>query len=161
VTWPKFVECVSQWSSILGFILGVVTVFLAGTIRRAVSRTQMNAVFNKSGKEKLQKLKAANFDFLESVKSQNRTMLRSSLSSLRTSLEIALRSVPEEFKTKGKKTVKQIVNQYNSLFYWEDKRWYSFLLCQASFDDLMDTYNQVTDFIDNIDNFIEEKSITY
>lgn len=86
--------------------------------------------------------------------------MRETLSRLKTVLDISLRTIPDEFQTKGKKTLSKVNTQYNSVFYWEEKKWYRIKTKQSSRDDILDTYNLVNDFIDNIDNYIEEKKIT-
>ena len=159
MTWSEFIECASQWSSILGFFLGIVTVILAGTIKRAVSRTKKKAVFRARGEENINKLKAANSEFVQIVDCKDREVVRKSLSSLKTAMNIALRSIPEEFRRKGEKTVKQIFTQYWSIFYWEPDKWYDCIFVHTSRAELFDTYNQVTDFIDSVSNYIEENRI--
>ena len=152
-------ECASQWSSILGFILGIVTVILAGTIKKAVTKAERKAVFNMLADANIEKLKKFNRDFIQNIESKDRQVVRTGLSNLGTIIEIILRSAPNEFQSKGKKAVKRIKYQYNSYFYWEEKKWYYFLLHKTTKDDMMDTYNDVNSFIDQLNNFIEEKNI--
>lgn len=159
MSFAKVLECASQWSSILGFILGIVTVVLAGTIKKAVTKSERKAVFNMLANTNIEKLKGFNRDFIQNIESNDRQVVRTGLSNLSTIIDIILRSAPNEFQSKGKKTIKKIKCQYNSYFYWEDKKWYYFLLQKTAKDDLMDTYNDVNSLIDQLNNYIAEKNI--
>lgn len=153
-------EYASQWSSILGFLLGIVTVILAGTIKKAVTKAERKAVFNMLAGDNIKKLKNFNREFVQNIDTKNSQVVNKSLSDLNTIIDIILRSAPSEFQSKGKKAVKQIRSQYKSYYYWEDKKWYHFLRSQVTRNNMLDTYNKVNDFIDHLDNYIEEKNIT-
>ena len=117
ITFSDIIDCSSKWSSILGFILGAITVILAGSIKKAVSRAQNKAIFNAKAEENMEKVKTANRKFIQDIDNKDRDVMRANLSSLRTGLEIALRSIPEEFQSKGKKIIKQINEQYRSRYF--------------------------------------------
>lgn len=155
----EVLECASQWSSILSFILGIVTVILAGTIKKAVTKTERKTVFNMLAYPNIEKLKEFNREFIQNIGSKDRQVVRTNLSNLSTIIDIILRSAPNEFHSKGKKAIKRIKDQYNSCFYWEEKKWHSFLWQITTKDDMMDTYNEVNAFIDQLNNYIEEKNI--
>ena len=155
----EVLECASQWSSILGFILGIVTVILAGTIKKAVTKAERKAVFNMLADTNIEKLKGFNREFIQNIESNDRQVVRTGLSNLSTIIDIILRSAPNEFQAKGRKTIKRIKDQYNSYFYWEEKKWYFFLYHKTTKDDMMDTYNDVNSFIDQLNNYIAEKNI--
>ena len=152
-------ECASQWSSVLGFILGIVTVFLAGTIKKAVTKAERKAVFNILADTNIKKLKGFNREFIQNIDNHDRQVVRTGLSNLNTIIDIILRSAPNEFQSNGKKTIKKIKGQYNSYFYWEKRKWYYFLFHKTTKDDLMDTYNKVNSLIDQLNNYIAEKNI--
>lgn len=155
----EVLECASQWSSILGFILGIVTVILAGTIKKAVTKAERKAIFNMLADTNIDKLKGFNREFIQNIESNDRQVVRTGLSNLSTIIDIILRSAPNEFQAKGRKTIKRIKDQYNSYFYWEEKKWYYFLFHKTTKDDMMDTYNDVNSFIDQLNNYIAEKNI--
>lgn len=159
VTFTEVLECASQWGSIFGFILGIVTVVLAGTIKKAVTKAERKAVFNMLAGTNIEKLKCFNREFIQNISSNDRQVVRTGLSNLSTIIGIILRSAPNEFQSKGKKVIKKIQGQYNSYFYWEEKKWYYFLFQGTTKDDMMDTYNDVNSFIDQLNNFIAEKNI--
>lgn len=159
VTFSEFIECASQWSSILGFLLGIFTVVLAGTIKKAVTKTEHKAVFNMLAESNIKKLKELNREYIQNVGSNDRQVVRTCLFNLKTIIDIILRSAPKELHSHGRKATKQIMIQYNSFFYWEDKKWYYFLFRETTKDDMMDTYNIVNYFIDRLNNYIAEKNI--
>lgn len=159
ITFADVLECASKWSSVLGFVLGVITVLLAGSIKKAVSKSERNAVFNILADSNIEKLKGYNREFIQNIESKDRQVVRKNLSSLSTIITIILRSSPNEFHSKGKKTEKQIKSQYKSYFYWEEEKWYHFLLKKTTKDQMLDTYNKVNDFIDHLENYIKEKNI--
>lgn len=107
----------------------------------------------------IEKLKEFNRNFIQNIESNDRQVVRTDLSNMSTIIEIILRSAPNEFQSKGKKAIKRIKGQYNSYFYWEEKKWYYFLLHKTTKDDMMDTYNDVNSFIDQLNNCIAEKKV--
>ena len=107
----------------------------------------------------IEKLKGFNREFIQNIESNDRQVVRTGLSNLSTIIDIILRSAPNEFQAKGRKTIKRIKDQYNSYFYWEEKKWYFFLYHKTTKDDMMDTYNDVNSFIDQLNNYIAEKNI--
>ena len=139
--------------------MGIVTVVLAGTIKKAVTKAERKAVFNMLADTNIEKLKGFNREFIQNIDSNDRQVVRTGLSNLSTIIDIILRSAPNEFQSKGKKTIKRIKDQYNSYFYWEEKKWYYLLLHKTTKDDMMDTYNDVNSFIDQLNNYIAEKNI--
>ena len=101
-------EFLSQWSSILGFVLGIVTVILAGSIKKAVTKTERKAVFNMLAGDNINKLKNFNREFVQNIDSKNSQVVNKCLSDLNTIIDIILRSAPSEFQSKGKKAAMQI-----------------------------------------------------
>ena len=159
VTFADVLECTSQWSSVLGFILGIITVVLAGTIKKAVTKAEGKAVFNLLSDNNIEKLKKLNRELIQNIESKDRQVVRTGLSNLSTIIDIILRSAPKEFQIKGRKAIKKINSQYNSCFYWEVDKWYHYFLSKTTKDDLMDTYNEVSSLIDQLNNYIAEKKI--
>lgn len=159
MSFDKVLECASQWSSILGFILGIFTVVLAGTIKEAVTKAERKAVFNMLADRNIAKLKSFNREFIQNIESNDRQVVRTGLYNLSTIIDIILRSAPKEFQSKGKKAIKQIKVQYNSYFYWEEKKWYYIIRKKTTKDEMMDTYNIVNSFIDQLNNYIAENNI--
>ena len=110
--------------------------------------------------DNIKKLKRFNREFVQNIDSKNSQVVNKCLSDLNTIIDIILRSAPSEFYSKGKKAVKQIRTQYKSYYYWEEKKGYNFFRKQITRNNMFDTYNKVNDFIDHLDNYIEEKNIT-
>lgn len=141
-----FVSKVAEWSSILGFFIGIATLIIAGTVKRAIQEANKKVLVNQKLNEDLARLSNLNSSFIDLIQlnRSNNEATYNLLSKIYSQVQIINRYVPKDFSRQGKRLLKRISSQ----------RRHSERGCS-----LWDIYRDSVGYVDVLSSYSKEKEI--
>lgn len=105
--------------SVIGLIISIITLYLAGTIKKAVHEVEKKVLFNSKIDIQIAKLMSYNKDFVLNIEHANERYVKNYLNRTNAILGIILPIIPKQYFNHCLKIKKKIETGYNS-FYMKD-----------------------------------------
>lgn len=149
---------ISAWCSIIGLIISVITLILAGTISHAVNKQRKTLIFNIRLPEHSSSLKEICSRYLDIHDKINQpTNIRDLLYKIKTKLELLKNGAPDSVTRDINRTIKKINKYYQCSNYTTNKKNGK----QVNTDDLFTVYTETHGIITKLDELINTKGYGY
>lgn len=155
------VNYIATGCSIVGFIISVVTLVYASSIKKAVKKTETKAVFNALSTNVLEELRLLNYEFSVKLGTNDEQEIKNILNKLKIKIVILLRFIPGDYTDNCIKVKSKLESQYKGSIIFNNNPSFQWTLWKEKIKtkDLWDTYNLITEIIDYTDNYKQEKNI--
>ncbi|HML65665.1 MAG TPA: hypothetical protein PKC55_12610 [Dysgonomonas sp.] len=145
--------------SFIGLVISIITLYLAGTIKKAVKKANSEVLFNYKVDNIVKKLQAFNKEFISSYENIDERRVKNMLSDLRSVLTLLLPIVPSVHTAKCQTAITKCQKGYNSTFIKSNdikKKWYKKYI---NIDYIWEVYNDVNHLIDLLKDIETDKNI--
>ncbi|MCD7975775.1 MAG: hypothetical protein LUG51_00965 [Tannerellaceae bacterium] len=154
---------VGSLCSIASLFIAIYTLWLVKSVARNVEENEDKILFHNRIAEHLDELQQANFALAKSIDFYNSRQIKVRLSTLRGKLTFMVKRLPRGERKECRNLIKIVHRQYKSpLEEWEGERQYvGFFLGNRPVNksDLWSTYDNISAFIDRLNNIVNDKRI--
>jgi hypothetical protein len=153
---------ISNYCSVLGFVVSVLTFGYAFFIEKRVRDFEKKVLFNTRVPILTNDLKQYNFQLSTDLGTKNERRIRETINLCKTIIEDINPKLAGELEKQCSKIKKTLIKQYKSDFQLDNKKainW-KFWVSVITLDDLWESYDKLDSLITRIDNFKEDQKIT-
>jgi len=154
-------DLISDYCSILGFAISILTFGYAFFIEKKVREFRKNVLFNTRVPDLAKNLKYYNSQLSRDLNEKNERAIKETINLCKAVIGDINSKLPRDLNKQGTKIKKVFRKQHKSDFQLTDKKspTWKFWISVTTLDDLWDTYSDLNAWITRIDNLVKDKKI--